>query len=139
MTAVLTRLNFEVFLKDEVIIQAGTKGDRMYFIARGKVAVSDNGGVLSTLEAGSYFGEICLLRDERRSATVKALTPCDLCTLTKRDFLELMEEYPNVESVFQSVAIARLSKIRKNRLFTSGNRKTSSLITQRSQSTHSLP
>lgn len=117
MTAVLTRLNIEVFLKDEIIIVAGTKGDRMYFIARGKVAImTDDDVVLNTLETGSYFGEICLLSsDERRSATAKALTPCDLCTLKKRDFLELMEEYPQVENMFQTVAIARLSTIRKNR------------------------
>ena len=113
--AVLTRLNIEVFLKNEIIIQAGTKGDRMYFVACGRVAImADDDTVLNTLEAGSYFGEICLLTDERRSATAKALTPCDLCTLTKQDFLELMEEYPNVESMFQTVAAVRLSKIGKD-------------------------
>jgi CRP-like cAMP-binding protein len=137
VTAVLTRLNIEVFLKDEIIIQADTKGDRMYFIARGKVAIITNSdSIMDTLEAGSYFGEICLLTDERRSATVKALTPCDLCTLKKRDFLELMEEYPDVESMFQSVALARLSMIGKNR---SSITFPSKIRTDRTKSITSLP
>lgn len=125
VTAVLTRLNVEVFLQNEIIIESGTKGDRMYFIARGKVAiVTSDDEILNTLEAGSYFGEICLLTDERRIATAKAITPCDLCTLKKEDFLRLMDEYPEVESMFQLVAMARLSKIGKNKsvTFTSHDR-----------------
>lgn len=102
----------EVFLKEEVIIQSGTKGDRMYFIARGSVEiVTDNDTVLNVLEKGSYFGEICLLTNDRRTATVRALTPCDLCTLNKKDFEELIIEFPEMKAIFESLAITRLSKL----------------------------
>ncbi len=112
VTAVLTRLNVEVFLKEEVIIQSGTKGDRMYFISRGSVEiVTDDDTVLNVLEEGTYFGEICLLTDDRRTATVRALTPCDLCTLKKKDFEELAIEFPEVRGIFESLAITRLSKM----------------------------
>lgn len=111
VTAVLTKLNVEVFLKDEVIIQSGSKGDRMYFIARGQVEIiDDEDKFLNTLDAGSYFGEICLLTEDRRTATVIAITPCDLCTLKRMDFEELVEEFPEVRDAIQSVAIKRLSR-----------------------------
>lgn len=92
----------------------------MFFIANGKVAImTDTNEILNTLEAGSYFGEICLLTesDARRIATAKALTACDLCTLKKLDFVELMEEYPEVKEVFRSVALIRLSRIGKDSSF----------------------
>ena len=112
VTAVLTRLNIEVFLKEEVIIQSGTKGDRMYFISRGSVeVVTENDTVLNVLEEGAYFGEICLLTNDRRTATVRALTPCDLCTLKKKDFEELIIEFPEMKQIFESLAITRLSKL----------------------------
>ena len=112
MTAVLTRLNVEVFLANEIIIESGSKGDRMYFIARGRVRIlSDEQKSLSILDEGSYFGEICLLTDDRRTATAKAITACDLCTLTKTDFEKIIEEFPDVRQVFAKKALARLSKL----------------------------
>ena len=84
----------------------------MYFIARGSVEVlTDDNTVLNVLEEGSYFGEICLLTDDRRTATVRALTPCDLCTLKKKDFEEIIIEFPEVKKIFESLAITRLSNM----------------------------
>ena len=84
----------------------------MYFIARGSVEIiMDNDTVLNVLEEGAYFGEICLLTDDRRTATVRALTPCDLCTLKKKDFEELIIEFPEMKGIFESIAITRLSKL----------------------------
>ena len=82
----------------------------MYFIAHGKVAImNDDDVILNTLEAGSYFGEIGLLTEDKRIATVRALTCCDLCTLKKQDFLDLMNDHPEVRNKIQLMAIRRLS------------------------------
>lgn len=84
----------------------------MYFIVRGKVRIlSDTDNTLNILEDGAYFGEICLLTDDRRTATVQALTACDLCTLTKVDFEKVIEEFPELRTVFEEKAIKRLSRL----------------------------
>jgi MFS family permease len=70
------------------IIRQGDHGDRWYAIAGGEVEVTRNGSRLAVLERGDGFGEIALLRDVPRTATVTSLTRCDLMALEKEVFLE---------------------------------------------------
>ena len=113
-TAVLTKLRFEVFLKGEFIVHAGAKGDKMYFIRTGVVEVlSDNGEVATTLSDGAHFGEICLLTDDRRVASIKAVTICDLFSLSKANFQSLLDEFPEMRCTLETVALHRLSLLGK--------------------------
>lgn len=113
-TAVLTKLRFEVFLKGEFIVHAGAKGDKMYFIRTGVVEVlSDNGEVATTLSDGAHFGEICLLTDDRRVASIRALTICDLFSLSKVNFQSLLDEFPEMRCTLETVALHRLSLLGK--------------------------
>ncbi|KAG5856380.1 hypothetical protein ANANG_G00007370 [Anguilla anguilla] len=66
VTAVLTKLRFEVFQPADFIIREGTVGRKMYFIQHGRVSVLTRGNKETKLSDGSYFGEICLLT--RRAA-----------------------------------------------------------------------
>lgn len=114
VTAVLTKLKFEVVLKEEYIIRAGTIGDRMYFIQSGVVDVlTDDGEVATSLSDGSHFGEICLLTDDRRVATIRAATTCDLFSLSKKNFQSILEEYPEMRCALETVALRRLSRLGK--------------------------
>ena len=56
VSAIVTRLKFEVFLADDVIIHEGELGLEMYFLKEGTVNVIRNGFATTTLEAGDYFG-----------------------------------------------------------------------------------
>jgi CRP-like cAMP-binding protein len=85
----------------EAVIEEGTSGDTFYVIAQGRVEVSTTGLYgqklrLDVLGEGSYFGEVSLLGDGRRTATVTALTPCLLLTLERRRFDEMLAEAPGV-------------------------------------------
>jgi len=71
----------------DVVIQQGDPGDRFYVIEEGKIRVTVHGRHIAELGAGSYFGEIALLRNVRRTASVTALGPVKLLALERDEFL----------------------------------------------------
>uniref|UniRef100_A0AAR2J739 Cyclic nucleotide-binding domain-containing protein n=1 Tax=Pygocentrus nattereri TaxID=42514 RepID=A0AAR2J739_PYGNA len=114
VTAMLTKLRFEVFQPGDYIIREGTIGKKMYFIQHGVVSVLTKGSIGMKLSDGSYFGEICLLTRGRRTASVRADTYCRLYSLSVDNFNEVLEEYPMMRRAFETVAIDRLDRIGKN-------------------------
>src|SRR4051794_6065742 len=70
----------------EIIIQAGDAGDRFYIVRDGELDI-DAGGHHTTAHEADYFGEIALLRDVPRTATVKAAVDSQLYALRRADFL----------------------------------------------------
>ncbi|KAM9384763.1 potassium/sodium hyperpolarization-activated cyclic nucleotide-gated channel 2 [Pholidichthys leucotaenia] len=113
VTAMLTKLRFEVFQPGDYIIREGTIGKKMYFIQHGVVSVLTKGNMGMKLMDGSYFGEICLLTRGRRTASVRADTYCRLYSLSVDNFNEVLEEYPMMRRAFETVAIDRLDRIGK--------------------------
>uniref|UniRef100_UPI00398F8215 potassium/sodium hyperpolarization-activated cyclic nucleotide-gated channel 2 n=1 Tax=Pristiophorus japonicus TaxID=55135 RepID=UPI00398F8215 len=113
VTAMLTKLKFEVFQPGDYIIREGTIGKKMYFIQHGVVSVHTKGNKEMKLSDGSYFGEICLLTRGRRTASVRADTYCRLYSLSVDHFNEVLEEYPMMRRAFETVAIDRLDRIGK--------------------------
>jgi len=93
----------EQFAADRVVIREGDEGDRFYIIARGRLEVSrnaDHGGSqrLAVLAAGDHFGEMALLRDAPRNATVKTLTPATVLALPRGQFNNLIGHSPGVRA-----------------------------------------
>ncbi|MEQ2266676.1 hypothetical protein XENORESO_015176 [Xenotaenia resolanae] len=113
VTAMLTKLRFEVFQPQDYIIREGTIGKKMYFIQHGVCSVITKGTLAMKLSDGSYFGEICLLTRGRRTASVRAETYCRLYSLSVDHFNEVLEEYPMMRRAFETVAIDRLDRIGK--------------------------
>ena len=71
----------------QVVVQ-GDVADRFYVIKEGTVQVTKDGKPLATLGRDGYFGEIALLRDRLRTATVTAVTDLDLLALDRRHFID---------------------------------------------------
>jgi CRP/FNR family transcriptional regulator, cyclic AMP receptor protein len=81
----------------QVLCKEGEVGQEFFVIIDGKVEITRKGKRVATRGAGDFFGEIALLEDTPRMATVTAKTPLRLFVLTRRDFRHLVDENPRVE------------------------------------------
>jgi MFS family permease len=92
------------------VVVEGERGDEFYVIADGRALVETGGRELRTLEAGAFFGEIALLRDVPRTATVRALTPLRLFALDRETFLGTVTGDPASAAAAGSIVAARLPR-----------------------------
>jgi MFS family permease len=92
-----------------VVVREGDAGDRFYIVAEGEVEVSQDSTKLSELGAGDYFGEISLIRDIPRTATVTARTPVVLYALDREDFLAAVTGHPQAAEAAETVMTTRLA------------------------------
>jgi ATP-binding cassette subfamily B protein len=79
----------EQIAEDRDIIREGDPGDRFYILVRGKAEVIKGSARVAILQDGDYFGEIALLSDHPRNATVRSMTPC-VCLILQRDHFKAM-------------------------------------------------
>jgi NADH dehydrogenase len=106
------------FEPGEVIFNQGDIGDKVYVIQEGECEVLRGTGEeqvrLATLGKGDYFGEMAVLEDVSRNATVRARTAMDVVLIEKRDFNLLKAGVPAFGQVFQELARARSAATAKN-------------------------
>jgi CRP-like cAMP-binding protein len=95
----------------QVIFRQGEEGDCAYFIQSGEVDVvrQENGAekVVATLSKGQYFGEMALISDAPRNATVRAVTAARLAVLGKQNFLTLLSLVPRTQEDILKTVNAR--------------------------------
>jgi CRP-like cAMP-binding protein len=74
------------------VVKQGEPGDAFYAISTGQVEVSQNGSPIRTMGPGSHFGEIALLLDVPRTATVRAITPVRAFRLGREGFDKVVRD-----------------------------------------------
>lgn len=106
----------EIYQADREVVHEGDPGDRFYLIARGELEVlaaqaDGSPRKIAVLRDGDYFGEVALLRDQPRSATVRTVTPAVLLSLRRRHFATLLQATPELRIHMESEAARRLTAL----------------------------
>ncbi len=81
---------------DVTVVEEGTAGEGFYLIVTGEAEVTRGGRRVATVGPGEYFGELSLLDDAPRNATVKARTKMTLLQLKRREFSAVLDSWPGV-------------------------------------------
>jgi MFS family permease len=94
------------------VVRQGEPGDRFYVILGGEAEVLVDGHERESLHAGGYFGEIALLRDVPRTATVVAKTDLTLLEIERDHFLAAVTGHPESADAADAVVATRLGSMR---------------------------
>jgi voltage-gated potassium channel len=109
----LMALKPRTFAPDGYIVREGEVGKEIYFISRGKVEITTHEGQNShgTLEGGDYFGDLSLILREKRTASVRALTYCEIFMLGRDDFNRIKDEYQEFRDILTKMSSEKTDKI----------------------------
>jgi CRP/FNR family cyclic AMP-dependent transcriptional regulator len=95
----------------KILCKEGQIGKEFFVIVDGKVTVDRKGRRVATRGSGEFVGEIALLEDLPRTATVTAETPVRLFVLTRKDFRHLVDVNPGVERKVMRALARRLAEM----------------------------
>jgi hypothetical protein len=89
---VMQAVEVRIHQDGDVVIREGDKGDELFIVLDGKVAVSRGTQVLTHLGPGEHVGEMALIRSVPRSATVSAVGAAELIAIRRADFFEILRK-----------------------------------------------
>ena len=112
ISEIVNLLELKVMPPRCAIIERGDQADAMYFISVGEVEV-DVPPEPRRLKAGDFFGEIALLKESPRTATVTSVTECQLLALRVNDFKRLLLTNPELREILTEVMEQRLAELQK--------------------------
>ena len=90
-TAVLSIATTRTFPSGREIVIEGQPGEELFVVVRGRVAIEKNGVEIAELRAGGHFGEMGLIDNAPRSATVRATEPTRVMVISRSDLMNLMK------------------------------------------------
>lgn len=108
IAAIARLLKPQIVPQRQVVVRRGEPADAMFFIMEGEVEVEIEPPV--RLGKGQFFGEVGLLHDTVRNATVAALNECRLLVLDRADFLRLTHQHPDLKTRIEAIAAERMKK-----------------------------
>ncbi len=101
------------FAQDQEVIKQNSIGETVYLIIEGRVSVimekeNGNQAEIDQMDSGAAFGEMALIDNSPRSATIRTITPCRFLTLHKQEFKETAMEFPRIALQICSVLSQRI-------------------------------
>lgn len=102
-----TRLNLK---QGRELTQQGGRGSEFIIVLEGSVEVVIDGNVEATCGAGDFFGEIALLEDRPRTATVIAKTDVVVDVISRAEFKTLRDAHPQIDEQLRTVTKNRLAE-----------------------------
>jgi CRP-like cAMP-binding protein len=98
------------FAPRQVVFEQGERGERFYVVESGRAEVVRDGRVVATLGRGDCFGEIALLRNQPRTATIRASADASMhvSVLPRNTYLTAVTGYPASSAAGEEVVTARL-------------------------------
>ncbi len=93
----------------KVLCAEGETGQEFFLIMEGEVDITRRGRKLGTFGPGDFFGEVAVVEDVPRTATVTATGPLRFFVLTRRSFLRLLDDHPGVERKVMRALAQRLA------------------------------
>jgi F-box and leucine-rich repeat protein 7 len=117
LVAIGNHLKPQIQSPNDHIVTEGDEAKAMYWLVRGVVAVTSRDGeaVYAELNPGSFFGEIGVLMQMPRTATIVARTKCLLLVLKKEDLHAVIPKFPEMEKAIREEAQERLNLLKKKR------------------------
>ena len=99
--------------KGDVLIEENSIGNSMYIVLNGSLDVSSKnaGGVINTIGAGEIVGELALLTEQPRIATVTATTDTQLLECSRHNLENILEKYPDLVDKFSDVILPRIRSV----------------------------
>lgn len=111
---IVEKITLRFFPKDQVIFHGGDSGDAMYIIKNGSVIVYHEPKeiglpeeVISTLKDNDFFGEMALVSNDKRNASVRVLSDSDIFVLDRLDFDTLIAENPETANKISTTYFER--------------------------------
>jgi CRP/FNR family transcriptional regulator, cyclic AMP receptor protein len=116
LRALLTIARRRTFDRNEIVFHRGDPADSLHLIAKGRFAVRiatpmGDQATLSVRGPGDSFGELALLDESARSATVCALEPGETHSIYRREFVQLCREHPRVNEVLSGILADHLRRL----------------------------
>lgn len=104
----MNELEPRIYVPGERIFRIDEKGDALYFMHSGHVEVlARDGSVIARLSEGAFFGEMALISDTPRNATVRATGYCDIYLLQKDSFERVTNAYPKFKKHIEEIVLSR--------------------------------
>lgn len=95
----------------QVLTREGQSGHEFFIVLDGEVEVRQSDRVIATRRRGDYVGEIALLDNRPRTATVVATTPVSVEVLNRREFMSLLAEAPELSEQILATMAQRLAEV----------------------------
>jgi NADH dehydrogenase len=105
----------EHFEPGEVVFNQGDIGDRVYFIISGEADIVVDGRQAAVVETGAVIGEIALIVDKPRTATVRARTALNMASVSRDAFHTLVTHLPGVKAAMNEVLKSHIEPASENR------------------------